>query len=133
MGIKDSIKNLFSSKPSAPDLAPEIEIEYSAESNVGFPEPNRSSIQERFMEFHQANPQVYIHLKEFALVAKYKGGFKQYSIKSLYERLRWEISMELHTKDWKLNNDFTSRYARLLMDQEPELKGFFRVRELEAA
>lgn len=31
---------------------------------------------------------------------------------------------------FKLNNDFRSRYTRLLMQQEPELQGFFETRTL---
>ena len=35
--------------------------------------------------------------------------------------------------EFKLNNDFTSRYARLIMQQEPDLEDFFEVRVLRSA
>ena len=34
--------------------------------------------------------------------------------------------------EWKINNNFAPHYARLIMEQEPDLKGFFEVRELRA-
>ena len=33
---------------------------------------------------------------------------------------------------FKLNNNFTSRYARLIEREHPELRGFFRKRRLRA-
>ena len=41
--------------------------------------------------------------------------------------------MAIHTSSpagaFKLNNNFTAHYARLLMAQEPDLEGFFETRE----
>lgn len=35
-------------------------------------------------------------------------------------------------EQWKLNNNFTSRYARLLLENEPELEGLFEIRSLRS-
>jgi len=43
--------------------------------------------------------------------------------------------MSIETQDpdgWKLNNNYTSRYARLVMDECPDLDGFFNTRELQS-
>jgi hypothetical protein len=93
-------------------------------------EPARSH-RERFMEFHKSNPDVYKYLREFALVALHRG--RRTSIKCLFERVRWEISIELREKPYRLNNSYTSLYARLLMKQEPQLRNFFVTRSLKEA
>jgi hypothetical protein len=36
-------------------------------------------------------------------------------------------------EEFKLNNNYTSRYARLLMEREAGLSGLFATRELRAA
>ena len=134
------------SKEASPTLSPQTlaanthplsdyeleEKEYTTESNVAFAVEVHSTIQERFLAFHEANPDVYNYLREFALVAKHSG-YNHYSISSLFERLRWHYSIELRTEDFSLNNSYRSRYARLLMEKEPELRGFFHTRELVAA
>jgi hypothetical protein len=88
-------------------------------------------IQDSFEEFHRANPNVYTLLVKFARQAK-AAGMKKYGIASLFERLRWHISIELKSEQaFKLNNNFRSRYARLIMEHEPDLDGFFELRELK--
>lgn len=94
-------------------------------------------IEREFWAFHFAHPEVYDALRALALRVKRKGK-SQYSIKALYETLRlssilsfenfWIHSNGGHPKDTLLNNNYTSLYARLLMQQEPRLKGFFRLR-----
>jgi hypothetical protein len=91
--------------------------------------PRRATIQERFEAFHRANPTVYKALKTLALQMQAKG-VKAYGIKGLYEILRWQFSLQTSGEPYRLSNDFTSRYARLLMAQEPRLEGFFATREL---
>ena len=52
----------------------------------------------------------------------------------LFEVIRWQWSRETTASDgFRLNNSLTSRFARLIMEQEPDLEGFFDVRELKAA
>ena len=59
---------------------------------------------------------------------------KRYGIGGLWERLRWHFHIEQGLgDDFKLNNDFRSRYARLLLEDHPELGAFFELRELRAA
>jgi hypothetical protein len=91
--------------------------------------PIRRTIQERFLEYHQKNPHVYTSLVGYARRAKQQG-FDKYAIDTLYEVLRWYTQIETSGTDYKLCNDFRSRYARLIMQQEPDLANFFDLREL---
>jgi len=86
------------------------------------------TLRERFEQFHADNPQVYDGLRELALRAR-RRGHERYGIKGLFEILRWQHAMETTDEEFKLNNDFTAFYARLLMDREFELDGFFETRE----
>ena len=90
------------------------------------------TIDERFWDFHEENPEVFAELCKLALRAK-RRGLPHYSMKGLFELVRWHVAMRTRGQEpFKLNNDFTSRYARLLMDAEPELKGFFETRRIRS-
>ena len=93
----------------------------------------KQTIQERFEEFHKAHPEVYAYL--LALCIELRGkGFKRYGIRSLWERVRWHFQVEKELgADFKLNDHFHSRYARKIVQNHPELDGFFELRELRAA
>ena len=89
------------------------------------------STQERFEIFREANPHLYDRIVMFARRAKDRG--KRIGIKCLWELLRWHVYIELDTsEDFKLNNNFTSRYARLIMENERDLDGYFELRELRS-
>lgn len=89
------------------------------------------TIEEKFEIFHRENPQVYSHLKRLALKMRATGR-KHYGMKGLFEVLRWHFALETTGEDFKLNNNYTALYARLLMENEPELDGFFCLRERKA-
>lgn len=92
----------------------------------------RKTIAARFRRFHLENPHVYRILVEMARYYREKGR-KQEGMKHLYEVLRWRRFVETGgAEDFRLPNDFTSRYARLIMENEPDLEGFFETRELRA-
>lgn len=84
-------------------------------------------ILEKFWEFHFQNPQVYADLRRLALGLVHAGR-KHYGIKSLFEVLRWERALYTTGSIFKLNNNYHALYARILMDDEPELAGFFSTR-----
>jgi hypothetical protein len=59
-------------------------------------------------------------------------GVQRYGMKGLFEVLRWETTLRTtRTGDepWRLNNDFTCLYARKLVEEVPELAGFFELRQ----
>jgi hypothetical protein len=97
------------------------------------PDPLHSRIDRRFLEFHQANPAIYEMIVRFCRDVRKYNAKRRTSIDLIWGRLRWELSIEVNPmglEDYKLNNDFRSRYARLVMAQEPDLDGIFEVREL---
>ena len=55
-------------------------------------------------------------------------GHKRYSIDGLFHILRWETRAETGDLGLKMKNNYTAFAARDLMDQYPELKGFFQLR-----
>lgn len=94
------------------------------------PLPTLSRLDADFLAFHEAHPQVYAALVRLTREAVAAGRTKV-GAKALWERLRWEFS--LHTGETpNLNNSFTSRYARLIAEREPDLAGVFEFRELRS-
>jgi hypothetical protein len=88
-------------------------------------------IQRAFLEFHRQNPEVYDHLVNLARRSRDRG-FRKTGIGHLWEVMRWHVRLEnVGEPDFKLNNNYRSRYARLIMAQEPDLRGFFELRELQ--
>jgi hypothetical protein len=87
-------------------------------------------IETRFVEFHHDNPHVYRALVTMARQWRQRG-HDRCSIKMLFEVLRWQAGIATDTGEpFVLNNDFTSRYARLIAASEPDLAGLFNFRQL---
>ena len=87
-------------------------------------------LEAKFWEFHRANPHVYMLLRRFTWEIK-QAGHKHYSMDAVYHRVRWHMQIDtIGDLDFKLNNNHTSYYARMIMRREPALEGFFRTREL---
>ena len=78
--------------------------------------------------FHANNPTILLELRRLALQLK-DAGHRKYSIKGLFEVLRFNAAIRTTGKKYKLNNTLTPFYARLLMETEPRLKGFFNTRK----
>lgn len=83
-----------------------------------------------FQRFHAENPHVYERLKRLAFKLKVRG-VERYGMKALWEVLRYEEALETNApaSSFRLNNNYTASYARLLMAQEEDLEGFFELRE----
>lgn len=88
------------------------------------------TIQERFADFHARHPEVYAAIVRFAREVQSRGHHK-FGIAFIWERARWYLAIE-KSEDYKLNNNYRSRYARLVMEREQDLDGFFDTRELRA-
>lgn len=92
------------------------------------PEPTNF---DRFMAFHSANPHVLAAIIFAALILKNEHGHARGSVKRIVENLRWSPSFRTAhgDREFKLNNTFAAFYARLAMDTESRLSGFFETRE----
>ena len=94
-----------------------------------------TDLERDFRAFHERNPQVYDELVRLAREAK-RAGAKKLSTRMLWEVMRWNQRSYLTTDDpgseYRLNDHYTPYYARLIMDSEPDLAGFFEVRSLKS-
>lgn len=88
-------------------------------------------IDRRFLKFHQKNPHVYKNIVRLARQAKQRGN-KKIGIGMIFEVLRWNHLLQTKGDKYKLSNDFRSRYARLIMEQEIDLAEIFELRQLRA-
>jgi hypothetical protein len=88
------------------------------------------TLAEKFAIFHAQHPQVFKELERMTaeMVAR---GRKRVGMKCLTEVLRYEFY--LNTKDanspWKLNNSYTSLYARLMVEVHPDWSEVIEIRE----
>jgi hypothetical protein len=93
------------------------------------------TIQQRFEEW-LATPDgqaVYRAIVERARRLKDRG-WTHFGIKALWEAARYDRALVVGPSGgFKLNNDYTSRIARRIMEDDPaEFEGFFEFRELRA-
>lgn len=93
-----------------------------------------TSIEARFVAYHAEHPDVYVKLRELGrdLIER---GYKRLGIGMLWETLRYFTMLGADVPDedrFRLNDHYRSRYARLLMEQEPEFVGVFELRELRS-
>ena len=80
------------------------------------------SIKERFEVTHAMNPSIYEDLVRLTRELVLAG-------QSNFKIRRWKTMIKPSDK-YKLNHDYLPYYARLIMAQESDLEGVFRLREL---
>ena len=123
----------MSTQPSLFPLAPKRRASIRLAGPVAKPTESLASpndaIQRRFLKFHGENPWIYRLLVRLARDMKARG-FRRYGMKAIVEEARWWNGTTT-TEPWKYNNNFTARYARLIEQQEPYLRGFFEKRRLK--
>ncbi|WP_424216977.1 hypothetical protein ACN20G_33325 (plasmid) [Streptomyces sp. BI20] len=92
----------------------------------------RLTIQQRFEAFHELNPWILDRLEGMTADCLERG-MDRVGIGMLFEVLRWEYGRATTGDTWRLNNDYRSRYARLLLDRHPEWSPAFELRGLRTA
>jgi len=101
------------------------------------------SIQRAFDNFHSKNPMVYHHFEKMVKFAIEEKKKKKLSAKMIINAIRWNIFLETNDdvefkdKDgivtkFRINDAYTSRYARLYMNQHPEHPQIFNLKELRS-
>lgn len=96
------------------------------------PEPvaeEKPSLAEQFEAFDRSHPDVYALFTQFASELR-EAGRESYGAKSIMERIRWHYATSSRGETFKINNNYTSRYARKLIHERPEFDGFFETRRL---
>ena len=90
-----------------------------------------STLERKFKEYHAKNPEVYTRL--VALTDQgLRAGKRKVGIGMLFEVIRWEQFLRTEGDSFKLNNNYRSRYARKLMDENFRFVGMFEIRELKS-
>jgi hypothetical protein len=94
--------------------------------------PPADDVQARWLAYHKRNPKVYALLVRFTReafrAAEARGrDLKRYGIQAVAERVFFETD---EAEDFKLPNEFLSRYARQIMTCEPDLRSAFELRTL---
>lgn len=96
------------------------------------------AIQEHFEQFDRDNPEVY---ERFCALVNHllAAGRTHYSSDALLHVIRFERDIrttgagEFDGQELKINNNFSSRYARKFAKDFPGLSGFFEVRRLKSS
>lgn len=91
---------------------------------------------QKFLEFHEANPHVYRCI-EAAIrrnIAATGGRITRTSIDYFVHYARWHgvtttVTTDSLAGDFKIANQFTPFYARLLLERHPEWDGLFETRK----
>lgn len=104
------------------DLAPLVTPDYEPEA----------TIQQRYEQWRDANEWVLPALGSL-LDNWSQHGQKRVGVKAAAEWLRMEYAYRLKSQDFAVNNSYTSRLARDLIDRYPHLAGVIETRELRAA
>lgn len=85
---------------------------------------------QRFVGFHEANPQVYDFFKYFTRVA-IQNGHDKLSPWLVMNRVRWETDIVTKSADgFKISNNHFAYYSRMYMYDHPGYKGFFRTNQM---
>lgn len=103
-------------------------------SNDPIHENRHKTIQQMFEEFHEQNPWVYDEFVKLTREAKEHGATKV-GIGMFAEVVRWKRfkATNDYNSGFKINNSYRSRYVRLIMEREPDLKDIFEIRELKTS
>jgi hypothetical protein len=121
---------------SAPAVTPAVAVRASGDEpqkhNKRKKAFHRDPIDVRFARWAAKNPDIIELLLKFAIEAK-QAGSNRFGIAAIVQRVRWEINLTSRGDEpFKISNDFTSRLARLLMQMDPILEGFFELRPLRS-
>jgi len=95
---------------------------------------NNLTIRQQQIEFKAAdfisrNPHVYEAFVNLALEARSRG-MLNYSANGLFEVLRWSAIMTDGQEQFKLSNDHKRHFSIRCMEENPRLRGFFRIKAL---
>lgn len=83
-----------------------------------------------FKTFDKKNPIVYKKFKKYASQL-YKSGRRRYSAWAIINAVRWEQDFGTRGSKFKIDNDFIALYARKLVRENKNFKGFFNLKPLK--
>jgi len=89
-----------------------------------------TDLEAKFWEYHAENPHVYLAFKRAALELL-GAGVQHYGAGAIFEYLRFETAVRASGDTFKLNNNYRSRYSRLLAEEDARFVDFFEFRTLK--
>jgi hypothetical protein len=99
------------------------------------PESERRELGEKtlkFLKYHRENPHVYDLFKKFSRQVLLSG-HAHYSARAVFDRIRWYTTVETECEDgFKISNNHSPFYARMLIKEDERFAGFFRNKRAEA-
>jgi len=94
--------------------------------------PEGATASERFENFHEKNPHIFENLRNLAEYHAKRG--ERISVKLLFEEMRNIYRMGTNGDgEYAINNNYTSFYARMLIDRCPHLAGRIEIRKQRVA
>ena len=85
-----------------------------------------------FDEYDRAHPDIWEHFERIALDL-IRRGVKHYGSKAIFEIIRYHRTLDSGRNDFfRVNNNFTSRYARKFQSKHPQHADFFETRKAKA-
>ena len=95
-------------------------------------EVHGKTIKESFEQFHANNPEVYTAFEVQALAAV-KMGKKKVSSKQILGFIRWNMFLAVDQNEtYRINDSYTSHYAREFAKNHPDSAGIFNYRALRS-
>jgi hypothetical protein len=91
-----------------------------------------TTLQQKFERFHQQNPHVYRHIISLVREAR-ANGVRRIGMSLIIDRIRWDHLIQTKGDTFKINQNYASRYTRLLLDEHPEWEDMFETRSLRCA
>lgn len=83
-----------------------------------------------YREWAIKNPDIVALFLRFA--RERMGSGRNFGMKALWERVRWDIPVEIQRTDaWRLNNSHVAYVARDLLAIEPRLKDYIKTRRVK--
>lgn len=88
------------------------------------------SIQERFEQCDQAHPEMYREFRVIAYDLLWRGR-RHYRSKAILELIHYHriLRGQDENEPFKINNTYSSRYARKLINEDERFSRFFELRE----
>jgi len=87
------------------------------------------TLKQKWWIYHKKNPHVYELVERFTLEI-ISHGFRNYSINSIFERIRWHTDVKTTGDKFKVSNNHHAYYARYFMHNNPQYKDFFRTQKI---
>jgi hypothetical protein len=94
---------------------------------VCMPDP----IDEAFRHFIHRNPRIVHRVIALAFELQ-NAGNDTASMETIFGKLRWDEKFKANGEQFAINDHYSSRMSRLVMQLEPDLDGFFNTRVLRA-